>query len=48
MGQEAQDGDAQTIAALNTTASSGGYSFRDMIHVVVKSAAFQTRAGGKP
>jgi hypothetical protein len=48
MGQEAQDGDAQTIAALNASASSGGYSLRDMIHVVVKSQAFQTRAGGGP
>ena len=45
MGQEAQDGDAQTIAALNTASSPNGYSLRDMIHVVVKSPGFQTRAG---
>jgi hypothetical protein len=48
MGQEAQDGDAQTIAALDVAASKNGYSLRDMIHIVVKSAAFQTRAGGGP
>lgn len=48
MGQEAQDGDAQTIAALNAASSANGYSLRDMIHVVVKSPAFETRAGGGP
>ena len=48
MGQEAQDGDAQTIASLDAASAANGYSFRDMIHVVVKSPAFQTRAGAGP
>ncbi len=46
MGQEAQDGDTQTSAALSSASSANGYSLRDMIHVVVKSSAFQTRSGG--
>jgi hypothetical protein len=48
MGQEAQDGDAQAITTLNAAAAGGGYSLRDMIHVLVKSPTFQTRGGGGP
>ena len=48
MGQEAQDGDAQALATLNAAAAGGGYSLRDMIHVLVKSPTFQTRAGALP
>jgi hypothetical protein len=43
MGQQASPTDAQTITQLE---SSAGTSLRAMIHAVVKSAPFLTRAGG--
>lgn len=45
MGQAPVDGDSAAIAQLNG-ASPAGPAFRDMIHALVKSAPFLTRAGG--
>ena len=44
MGQQSQDGDAATVAALDAAAASSGESLRAMIHLVVHSPAFLTKS----
>ena len=44
MGQQAEDGDAATVSALDAAAASSGESLRAMTHLVVHSPAFLTKS----